>query len=147
MIFNSLTYAIFFIAVVLLHFTHTAGKTARRQNLLLLAASYFFYGWWDWRFLGLIIFSTALTYTCANTTTKRRLWCTIGISVNVAILVLFKYFNFFGEGLAKLLGGFGWTVDWVTVDILLRQPRQSVELSKCRFVSFKLKCIIVCLLV
>ena len=62
MIFNSLTYAIFFIAVVLLHFTRTAGKTARRQNLLLLAASYFFYGWWDWRFLGLIIFSTAMTY-------------------------------------------------------------------------------------
>lgn len=119
MIFNSLTYAIFFIAVVLLHFTRTAGKTARRQNLLLLAASYFFYGWWDWRFLGLIIFSTALTYACANTTTKRRLWCTIGISANVATLVLFKYFNFFGEGLARLLGGFGWTVDWVTVDILL----------------------------
>ncbi len=123
MIFNSLTYAIFF------HRSRTASNTSPAlpekqrtiwQNLLLLAASYFFYGWWDWRFLRLIIFSTALTYACANTTTKRRLWCTIGISANVAILVLFKYFSFFGEGLAPAARRIRMDSRLeVTVDILL----------------------------
>lgn len=120
MIFNSITYAIFLTVLVLLYFCPAVAARARRQNALLLAASCVFYGWWDWRFLGLIAFSAAVTWSCAMASPQRlKTACGAGIAVNIAVLVLFKYFNFFGDGLTRLLSTLGWTVDWVTVDILL----------------------------
>ena len=76
---------------------------------MLLAASYFFYGAWDWRFLGLIIFSTLLDYICgraiatSNDPARRKSLLALSITGNLAVLGFFKYFNFFAESLGVLL--------------------------------------------
>ena len=61
MLFNSIEFAIFLPIVFVLYWFFT-NKSLRLQNLLLLLSSYFFYAWWDWRFLSLIIFSSAIDY-------------------------------------------------------------------------------------
>src|SRR6266481_7240151 len=62
MLFNSIDFAIFLPIVFVIYWFVTA-KNLRAQNFLVVVASYVFYGWWDWRFLSLIIFSTILDYT------------------------------------------------------------------------------------
>ena len=60
MIFNSIEYLFFLPSVFLLYwFVFT---TLRWQNLLVVVASYLFYGWWDWRFLILIAFTTLCSF-------------------------------------------------------------------------------------
>ena len=61
MLFNSLDFAIFLPIVFLLYWFVT-HKNLKLQNFLIVAASYLFYGWWDWRFLVLIIFSTLIDF-------------------------------------------------------------------------------------
>ena len=58
MIFNSLEYALFLPVVLLVYFRLRHSQ----QNMFLFGASYLFYAWWDWRFLSLLILSTALDY-------------------------------------------------------------------------------------
>ena len=82
-------------------------KKLRWQNLLVVGASYLFYGWWDWRFLLLIAFTTLCSYASGLLITKTRwrkaaLWGNIGL--NLGILGLFKYYDFFATELAHLLG-------------------------------------------
>ena len=80
---------------------------------MLLAASYFFYGWWDWRFLGLIGASTVVDYFCAHAIARsgqegrRRALMALSVGVNLTFLGFFKYFNFFSESLAALLRACG----------------------------------------
>ena len=62
MLFNSIDFAIFLPLVFLLYW-FVAHKNLKLQNALIVAASYVFYGWWDWRFLALIAFSTLVDYT------------------------------------------------------------------------------------
>lgn len=71
MLFNSLTFAVFFVGVFSLYWL--LRRFYRAQNLLLLGASYCFYGWWDIRFLVLIVISTVLDYCCALSIDKRRM--------------------------------------------------------------------------
>ena len=81
MLFNSLDFAIFLPIVFLLYWFVTQ-KNLKLQNALIVVASYVFYGWWDWRFLSLIIFSTVVDYLIGqrlrteNKQTKRKvlLW-------------------------------------------------------------------------
>ncbi|MCD4691545.1 MAG: hypothetical protein K8R79_01415 [Calditrichales bacterium] len=89
-------------------------KSLQFQNILLLVSSYIFYGWWDWRFLSLIIFSSFVDYSvgrrlgCQQDKNKRKLLLLISIIVNLGFLGFFKYFNFFAESFAgafTLLGG------------------------------------------
>jgi len=100
MLFNSLEFAIFFPIVFFLYW-FCISKNVKYQNLLLLISSYFFYGWWDWRFLSLILISTLEDYFVAlkiNETEdnrKRKIWLFFSIFVNIGILGFFKYFNFF----------------------------------------------------
>ena len=61
MLFNSIEFAIFLPLVFFLYWFVTKGNL-KAQNILLLIASYIFYGWWDWRFLSLIIFSSFVDY-------------------------------------------------------------------------------------
>ena len=61
MLFNSIDFAIF-LPIVFLLYWFVANKNLRIQNILLLVASYIFYGWWDWRFLSLIAFSSFVDY-------------------------------------------------------------------------------------
>ena len=59
MLFNSIDFAIFVPIVFLLYWF----VKQKFQNSLIVVASYVFYGWWDWRFLSLILFSTLVDYS------------------------------------------------------------------------------------
>ncbi len=83
------------------------------QNLFLLAASYFFYGWWNWRFLGLIMMSSVVDYHCARWIEAspdhriRRLYLSLSVLVNLSVLGLFKYFNFFVDSFITVMAHLG----------------------------------------
>jgi alginate O-acetyltransferase complex protein AlgI len=85
----------------------------RDQNKFLLIASYFFYGWWDWRFLCLMIGSTLIDYfiaiKIADTEDRqlRRGLLVLSLVINFSILGFFKYFNFFADSLAGALSTIG----------------------------------------
>ncbi len=61
MLFNSIDFAIF-LPIVFAFYWFVTSKNLKLQNLLILAASYLFYGWWDWRFLSLILLSTIVDF-------------------------------------------------------------------------------------
>ncbi|MCB9762432.1 MAG: MBOAT family protein [Alphaproteobacteria bacterium] len=108
MLFNSAVFPLFFAAVYLLY----RLLPHRAQNLLLLAASYLFYAWWDWRFLGLILLSTAVDFVCGlamRPAGRGGRWLVLGFSlaVNLFILALFKYAGFFTTELARALAALG----------------------------------------
>jgi D-alanyl-lipoteichoic acid acyltransferase DltB (MBOAT superfamily) len=94
------------------------------QNMFLLAASYIFYGWWDWRFLGLIIITSTSTFLSGlvikNDRSRRsKIWLSLNILLNLGILAAFKYFNFFKDSFADILRLFGANPDFPTINILL----------------------------
>ena len=127
MLFNSFAFALFFPTVLLLYWM----LPHRWQNRMLLAASYLFYGWWDWRFLSLILLSTVVDYNLGLRLQKvteeggdgveRRRKRIVGASVatNLTILGFFKYFNFFTGSLTSVLQGVGIGVDPMLVNIVL----------------------------
>lgn len=121
MLFNTLVFWLFFILVYLLY----RVLPHRRQNGLLLLASYVFYGWWDWRFLGLIWLSTIVDYVSARMIEtahrggRRRAWLVTSVVVNLGLLGLFKYFDFFASSLARLMQVAGLHADDVTLSIVL----------------------------
>jgi D-alanyl-lipoteichoic acid acyltransferase DltB (MBOAT superfamily) len=121
MLFNSLHFLWFFVVVYAVY----RILPHRAQNWLLLVASYYFYAAWDWRFLGLLIASTLVDYTCAlaldRTTAarRRRLVLLLSLGFNLTLLGFFKYFNFFADNLHTIFGALGWTVDFVTLRVLL----------------------------
>ena len=105
MLFTSIEFFVFLPVVFALYWL--LRKQLRWQNLLVVAASYIFYGWWDWRFLLLIAFTSACSYfsgllISGGQWRKTALWG--NIIVNLAILALFKYYDFFAAELATLLG-------------------------------------------
>lgn len=105
MLFNSTIYFVFLTLAVLVYWR----LKWRQQNLFLLAASYVFYGYWDWRFLSLMLASTLVDYFCARAIgrtedkIKRRSLLTISLLLNFGFLGFFKYFNFFVESAAAML--------------------------------------------
>ncbi len=100
MLFNSLDFLIFFSIFFILYWG-PFRKSLKYQNMLLLVASYIFYGWWDYRFLILILLSTIVDFLCAqyiNQTKKiikKKIGLLISIFFNISILFFFKYYNFF----------------------------------------------------
>jgi len=104
--FHSLEFAIFLPIVFSLYWLITPRRR-RTQNLLLLGASYVFYGWWDWRFLSLIVISSAVDYLTGILLAKsqrpgtRTRLLLLSLSVNLGILGFFKYWNFFAESFAQ----------------------------------------------
>ncbi len=107
MLFNSTVFLEFFAAFLLLYFL--CRKSLPVRNLLILAASCLFYGWWDWRFLGLLLFSGCFDFTSglliATAATRRRrkaLLC-LSLAVNLSLLGFFKYYDFFVGSLVALL--------------------------------------------
>jgi len=121
MVFNSLEFLIFFAAV---YFSYLILRH-RAQNAFLLAASYVFYGWWNWKFLSLILISTIVDYCCARRIRRcvrpaaRKGWLILSICVNLGILGFFKYFNFFAENLGMILESAGIRADVPTLNIIL----------------------------
>ncbi len=121
MIFNSLPFLVF-IAFFLPVYFHLRGQWRLWWCLL---ASYFFYGWWDWRFLGLIAFSTLVDFFVGQRLSRteepnRRKWLlVVSIVVNLGVLAFFKYFNFFAASTAAFLSMLGWQVNWDVLHIIL----------------------------
>jgi len=125
MFFNSVEFAIFLPIVFCLNW-FVVGKNLRIQNALLLLASYFFYGWWDWRFLSLIAFSSLVDYFVGiglgrtNNRAKRKLLLLTSIFVNIGFLAFFKYFNFFAENFYKAFTFLGQPIsDLILLNIIL----------------------------
>jgi len=122
MFFDTPVYFVFLTFVVLLYWS----LAWRAQNQFLLAASYFFYGWWDWRFLLLILISTFVDYHCAHfidrseNPHRRRILLALSLVVNLGFLGFFKYFNFFQDSLVQVLRMFGFSyVNPTLLSILL----------------------------
>lgn len=122
MIFNSLNYFIFLIIVLLVYYK----INKRAQNIWLLIASYYFYSCWDWRFLSLIVLSTITDYMCGaimgesgSSPTKRKIALLISLTVNLGLLAVFKYFNFFIDSAATLLQMVGMQPNITTLQIIL----------------------------
>ncbi len=122
MIFNSLEFLLFLPTVFVLYWFVFKPLGRWWQNLFIVAASYVFYGWWDIRFLGLIALTTLCSYLSGIMIahSHRKLWWVWGnVALNLGILGLFKYYDFFAENMANLLSGFGITADNVTLDLIL----------------------------
>ena len=124
MLFNSLTFSIFFLIVFFLYW-FALKERLKLQNLFLLLASYVFYGWWDWRFLSLIILSSFLDYFLglnihqSEDSVKRKRLLYVSLFVNLGMLGVFKYFNFFSESFSDLLGLVGLHADPFTLNFIL----------------------------
>lgn len=124
MLFNSLDFAVFLPIVFVLYWFVTA-KNLKYQNLLLVVASYVFYGWWDWRFLSLIVFSSILDYVIGfrllheENEQKRKALLWLSISVNIGFLGFFKYYNFFVESFIEAFSLLGTKVSANTLHIIL----------------------------
>ena len=124
MLFNTLDFAIFLPIILFFYWFLTPGNL-RRQNFLLLIASYVFYGWWDWRFLSLIIFSSFVDFFIGkamhSTEDKRyrKLLMWASICVNLGFLGFFKYFNFFAESFADAFTLLGQPLEVSRLNIIL----------------------------
>ena len=123
MLFNSSVFLQFLAAFLLLF--HLCRRHLAARNALILTASYVFYGWWDYRFLGLLLFTSLLDYVAgrrieaASGTRQRKLWLAVSLAGNLGVLGFFKYFNFFVDSFAVLLDGLGFQADPRTLGIIL----------------------------
>ena len=124
MLFNSIDFAIFLPIVFFLYWFVT-NKYLRLQNFLIVSASYFFYGWWDWRFLSLILFSTIVDYIVGRklqneeNEKKRKCFLWISVLVNISFLGFFKYYNFFLENFILAFSFFGTEIKFNSLNIIL----------------------------
>tara|TARA_R110002073_G_scaffold108336_5_gene243511 strand:+ start:92560 stop:94011 length:1452 start_codon:yes stop_codon:yes gene_type:complete len=124
MLFNSIDFAVFLPIVFLLYWFVT-NRSLKLQNSLIVIASYFFYGWWDWRFLSLILFSTVVDYliglalTKEDNQTKRKLLLWVSILVNLGFLGFFKYYNFFLDNFISAFSFFGKEINANSLHIIL----------------------------
>lgn len=122
MLFNSLEFLIYLPIVFLLYWL--AFKRLKFQNAFVVVASYIFYGWWDWTFLILIFITTLFSFLsgigieCTEGKWKKIiLWA--NIILNLGILGLFKYYNFFSENFRLMFESIGIHLDWVTLNLIL----------------------------
>ncbi|MBP6825453.1 MAG: MBOAT family protein [Saprospiraceae bacterium] len=124
MLFNSIDFA-FFLPIVFFLFWLGARGSLRLQNLLLLVSSYIFYGWWDWRYLMLLIFSSLFDFYIGLALHKQEdgrrrsllFWSSIG--VNLTLLGFFKYYNFFADSFVNAFSMFGQQLHLPTLKVIL----------------------------
>ncbi|CAN5609699.1 MBOAT family protein [soil metagenome] len=123
MLFNSFHFAYFFAIVFPTYWL--LRNRLKAQNLLLLSAAYYFYGCWNWKFLSLLVISTAVDYCCgllverAEIPLKRKLYLALSMVVNLGMLGYFKYCNFFVDSLQELLARSGIETSLPTLSVLL----------------------------
>lgn len=124
MLFNSIDFAIF-LPIVFVLYWFVISKNLKSQNFLIVAASYLFYGWWDWRFLSLILFSTIVDYLVGlkletnENETKRKILLWTSILVNLGFLGLFKYYNFFLDNFITAFSFFGTEIKANSLNVIL----------------------------
>lgn len=163
MLFNSVEF-LFFLPLVFILYWFVFNKNLKHQNLLILVSSYVFYGWWDYRFLFLILLSTVVDYVIGIKISRQKvdakrkylLWCSMFF--NLTVLGFFKYYNFFISSWIDLFGSMGyeiqsvWTLNIVlpvgisfytfqtmsyTIDVYRKQLKPTTDfISFASFVSF-----------
>lgn len=122
MLFNSFAFLLFLPVVFALYW---AGRGLRWQNMVVILASFFFYGWWDWRFLLLMIATCVANYYIGlriehySDRPHRKAWLLTAIFLNIGLLAVFKYFNFFADNLAVLFGLLHIKADIPTLRLIL----------------------------
>ena len=123
MLFNSLPFAVFLPIVFTVYWA--LRNSLRYQNVMLLVASYIFYGWWDARFLSLIVASTVVDYllgqylAVATNALKRKLLLTASMIFNLGLLGVFKYYNFFMENFMEIANSVGLHTNPILLKIAL----------------------------
>jgi alginate O-acetyltransferase complex protein AlgI len=124
MLFNSVEFALFLPLVFLLYWT-VFNRDHRTQNGFLLVSSMVFYGWWDWRFLGLVFISAIVDYSAArgiegsSSQRKKKMLLTLSMVTNLGLLGFFKYFDFFIGSFAESFTLFGRPMNSSTLNIVL----------------------------
>ena len=124
MLFNSLDFAIF-LPIVFILYWFVFHKNIKGQNILIIVVSYVFYGWWDWRFLSLILISTFVDYYIGKQLQqeqkkeKRKILLWISLVVNLGILGFFKYFNFFIDNFTAAFSFLGQEIASNSLSIVL----------------------------
>jgi len=124
MLFNSFEFLLFLPLVFLLYWVSPA-RPGWLRNALIVLASYVFYGWWDWRFLILIVFSTLVDYSVGRALSRtehpgRRKWLlSLSLLANLGLLGFFKYYNFFIENFIEAFSWFGQPPDIRVLSIVL----------------------------
>lgn len=123
MLFNSIDFAVFFPIFFAIYWIVAKKLTVR--NAFLLGSSYLFYGWWDWRFLFLILFSSIVDFTIGqkiyNATKKRtrKNYLLVSLLINLGLLGYFKYSNFFIDSFINSFRFFGAEMDSYALHIIL----------------------------
>ena len=123
MLFPTLTFGLFFLAIYAVAWS--AGPSNEWRKILLLLASWVFYGAWDWRFVALLIGSAFLNWGTAQAIGRaerprmRKALVVLGVAANLAILIFFKYFDFFLEQAGLLLAAAGWQRDLPLIAVIL----------------------------
>ncbi len=121
MVFNSIIFLIF----IGIFFPLYWALTGRARMWLCLLGSYLFYGWWDWRFLGIVLFTTILDFSLGiliedeHDAKKKSRLVLISVIANLGFLGFFKYFNFFVDSLKNGLNSAGLNANWESLDIIL----------------------------
>lgn len=124
MLFNSLEYLLYLPSVFLLYWF--VFKSTHLQNAFVVIVSYIFYGWWSYKFLFLIAFTSFCSFVTglliekhSNNKNVPKFICACNIIINVLILGLFKYYNFFVESLADALETIGLSASFSTIELIL----------------------------
>ncbi|MEE1270488.1 MAG: MBOAT family O-acyltransferase, partial [Prevotellamassilia sp.] len=124
MLFNSLEFLIF-LPIVFLLYWHVF-KPLRWQNFFVVVASYVFYGWWDWRFLLLILFTSLCSFASGillqrfdDSKKWRKVISGTNIAINIAILGVVKYYDFFASQLVEAFSGLGVQLNLTSLNIIL----------------------------
>ena len=124
MLFNSFEY-LFFLPLVFMIYWFLLKNTVKGQNIFVLLVSYLFYGWWDWRFLALIAFSTLVDYFVGlkmsgeHSQTRKKGLLIVSLTINLGLLGFFKYYNFFVDSWISAFDTLGVSMHKSTLDIIL----------------------------
>ena len=121
MSFNSLVFLIYLPIVLLLYY----GLPHKFRWIMLLVASYFFYAYFDFKLVFLILLTTGVSYLGGlliertNNQLHKKLYCIVAVGVSLAVLAIFKYFNFALDSIVSLINAFGGNVEGVFVKLIL----------------------------
>lgn len=124
MLFNSIDFAVFFPLVFLIYWL-IINRSLKYQNLFIVLVSFVFYGWWDWRFLLLLISSSLINYFIGisfreqGSSHKQKILLWIALIYNIGLLVAFKYLNFFVDSFSSAFTLLGYPVTGYSLKIVL----------------------------
>ncbi len=124
MLFNSIEFLLF-LPVCFIIYWFVVQRNLKLQNAFILLASYFFYGWWDYRFLALIAFSTVVDYSIAilmgktQSANRKKLLLFTSLTINLGLLGFFKYYGFFIDSWVDAFSALGIEMHKSTLNIIL----------------------------